>query len=29
MRNYWLGFVAVIVVGFSVLGWAGWRIFQQ
>ena len=29
MRKYWLGFVAVIVVGFSVLGWAGWRIYQQ
>jgi nitric oxide reductase subunit B len=29
MKKYWMGFVAVIVIGFAVLGWAGWRIYQE
>jgi nitric oxide reductase subunit B len=29
MRKYWVGFTAVIVIGFAVLGWAGWRIYQE
>ncbi len=29
MRKYWIAFVAVIVIGFLVLGWAGWRIYQE
>lgn len=29
MRAYWIAFVSVIVLGFLVLGWAGWRIYQE
>jgi nitric oxide reductase subunit B len=29
MKRYWIGFAAVIGVGFLVLGWAGWRIYQE
>jgi len=29
MKRYWYAFVAVIIVGFAVLGWAGWRIYQE
>jgi nitric oxide reductase subunit B len=29
MRKYWIGFASVIVIGFAVLGWAGWRIYQE
>jgi nitric oxide reductase subunit B len=29
MRKYWVGFAAVIIIGFLVLGWAGWRIYQE
>ena len=29
MKRYWFGFIAVIVVGFAVLGWAGYRIYQE
>ena len=29
MRNYWIAFTAVIVIGFAVLGWAGYRIYQE
>ena len=29
MKNYWLGFVGVIVLSFAVLGWVGVRIYQQ
>jgi nitric oxide reductase subunit B len=29
MKWYWTSFAAVIVFGFLVLGWAGWRIYQE
>jgi nitric oxide reductase subunit B len=29
MKKLWVLFAAVIVVGFAVLGWAGWRIYQE
>ncbi len=29
MKKYWLGFIGVIVFGFAVLGWAGWKIYQE
>ncbi len=29
MRKYWIGLIAVLVIGFMVLGWAGWRIYQE
>lgn len=29
MKKLWIIFAAVIVVGFAVLGWAGWRIYQE
>ncbi|HTY38485.1 MAG TPA: nitric-oxide reductase large subunit, partial [Bacteroidota bacterium] len=29
MRKLWILFWSVIVFGFAVLGWAGWRIYQQ
>jgi len=29
VKKYWIAFTAVIVVGFLVLGWAGWRIYQE
>ncbi|MFA5834412.1 MAG: nitric-oxide reductase large subunit [Bacteroidota bacterium] len=29
MKKYWLGFAAVIVLSFIVLGWVGVRIYQQ
>ncbi len=29
MRAYWIAFVTVVVLGFLVLGWAGWRIYQE
>lgn len=29
MKRYWIGFIAVIVVSFAVLGWVGTRIYQQ
>ncbi|HSQ74607.1 MAG TPA: nitric-oxide reductase large subunit, partial [Bacteroidota bacterium] len=29
MKAYWIAFVTVVVLGFLVLGWAGWRIYQE
>ncbi|RPI06769.1 MAG: nitric-oxide reductase large subunit, partial [Ignavibacteriae bacterium] len=29
MKTYWIAFVLVLVLGFLVLGWAGWRIYQE
>ncbi len=29
MRKLWLGFVAVLVFSFSILGWVGSRIYQE
>jgi nitric oxide reductase subunit B len=29
MRRLWIGFVAVVVVSFAILGWVGTRIYQQ
>ncbi len=29
MKRYWIAFATVIVLGFLVLGWAGWRIYQE
>ena len=29
MRRYWYGFIAVLVIGFVVLGWAGYTIYQE
>ena len=29
MKRYWIAFTSVIVVGFIVLGWAGYRIYQE
>lgn len=29
MRRYWIAFGVVVFVGFLVLGWAGWRIYQE
>jgi len=29
MRKYWIAFTAVNIIGFLVLGWAGWRIYQE
>src|SRR5688572_9833339 len=28
-RNLWIGFAAVVVISFAVLGWTGFRIYQQ
>lgn len=29
MKKYWVAFVAVVIVSFIVLGWAGFQIYQQ
>ena len=29
MKRYWIAFTSVIVIGFLVLGWAGYRIYQE
>jgi len=29
MKWYWISFVSVVVFGFAVLGWAGYRIYQE
>ncbi|HVN48377.1 MAG TPA: nitric-oxide reductase large subunit [Bacteroidota bacterium] len=29
MKRYWIAFTTVIFIGFLVLGWAGWRIYQE
>lgn len=29
MKRYWIAFTSVIIIGFIVLGWAGWRIYQE
>jgi hypothetical protein len=29
MKCYWIAFAAVNLIGFMVLGWAGWRIYQE
>jgi nitric oxide reductase subunit B len=29
MKRYWIAFTSVIIVGFIVLGWAGYRIYQE
>jgi nitric oxide reductase subunit B len=29
MRRLWLGFIAVLVISFAVLGWVGSRVYQQ
>jgi nitric oxide reductase subunit B len=29
MKRYWYGFIAVVAIGFIVLGWAGYRIYQE
>src|SRR5512136_1450740 len=29
MKRYWIAFSTVIILGFLVLGWAGWRIYQE
>jgi nitric oxide reductase subunit B len=29
MKRYWVAFAAVNLIGFMVLGWAGWRIYQE
>jgi nitric oxide reductase subunit B len=29
MKRYWFGFIAVVIIGFAVLGWAGYRIYQE
>ncbi len=29
MRKLWILFATVVAVGFAVLGWAGWRIYQE
>jgi nitric oxide reductase subunit B len=29
MKRYWIAFISVVVVGFIVLGWAGYRIYQE
>ena len=29
MKRYWIGFIAVIGISFTVLGWVGTRIYQQ
>jgi nitric oxide reductase subunit B len=29
MKRYWIAFTIVVLVGFMVLGWAGWRIYQE
>ena len=29
MKRYWIAFTLVVLVGFMVLGWAGWRIYQE
>ena len=29
MKAYWIAFVTVVVLGFVVLGWAGYRIYQE
>jgi nitric oxide reductase subunit B len=29
MKRYWIAFTSVIIIGFLVLGWAGYRIYQE
>jgi nitric oxide reductase subunit B len=29
MRRYWIAFIAVVVISFLILGWAGMRIYQE
>jgi nitric oxide reductase subunit B len=29
MKRYWIAYASVVIVGFLVLGWAGWRIYQE
>ncbi|MGD1044726.1 MAG: nitric-oxide reductase large subunit [Bacteroidota bacterium] len=29
MKRYWIAFILVVFFGFVVLGWAGWRIYQE
>jgi nitric oxide reductase subunit B len=29
VKQYWYGFIAVVTIGFIVLGWAGYRIYQE
>jgi len=29
MKSYWIAFASVILIGFIVLGWAGYRIYQE
>lgn len=29
MKRYWIGYTLVVLIGFLVLGWAGWRIYQE
>ena len=29
MKKYWLGFITVIILSFSVLSWVGVQIYQQ
>src|SRR3989304_5165194 len=29
MKRYWIAFASVIIIGFFVLGWAGYRIYQE
>ena len=29
MKRFWIGFVSVVAVGFIVLGWAGYQIYQE
>ena len=29
MKRYWIAFSSVIIIGFLVLGWAGYRIYQE
>jgi nitric oxide reductase subunit B len=29
MKRYWIAFASVVFIGFAVLGWAGYRIYQE
>jgi nitric oxide reductase subunit B len=29
VKRYWIGYTLVVLIGFMVLGWAGWRIYQE
>jgi nitric oxide reductase subunit B len=29
MKKFWMAFILVVVISFSILGWAGFKIYQE